>query len=680
MFISGGALALAGVLLLVNLNLQLASPLGTLQVPDAPVVQQLHDRQVQVDWNDIPGADRYELQLWHPTGWRDLPDGELNVEVEYFGSRAIVRKHTAGALIGTFRVRALGCGSSSDWSGYGRKVSAHSADGSLNLGRNINHGIAVQEPVVVWSGMLTVGTTRHHPGEHGYSLAANVGLLSPNEFKLEQQQFRIVQALQASDGFSLELQHPSSIPDEFTLAIHNSESGDVTSLSACDSLRLKTEQGEKFVWIDADVDWVAGSHSALSISLTRNSSPYDGEDLLRSVQPLTASFEQVPPHHSGEHFSVFLRFSEPTAMDGGSLRQNALKISAGAVTSMRPVDGRRELWEIRIAPDNRRSVRVRLQSAPGCGLPGSICTQHKLRLSNQPEAVILGPPIEARFVAGTEFHSGSHLVPVRIHLSEPLLTNAHSLRQRAIQATGGALTELRRVEGRSDLWELMLAPESAAAIDVTLDPGGPCRGGGMGCLDDLYRIANPMDLSIPPAVVYLTFDDGPHPTYTPRILDILSWYGARATFFVTGESAMLYPDLIQRIVSEGHTLANHTWDHVALDTLSDEEFEETVLRTQQALGEHATPCIRPPYYRADDETYERADQLGLRVIMGNVRPRDWARPGALTIADRIVGGAAPNAVVVLHDGGGDRSQTVEGLELALAHLQTRNYSFEPVCG
>ena len=160
--------------------------------------------------------------------------------------------------------------------------------------------------------------------------------------------------------------------------------------------------------------------------------------------------------------------------------------------------------------------------------------------------------------------------------------------------------------------------------------------------------------------MYLTFDDGPHPTYTPQILDILAWHGARATFFVTGESASLYPELIERIVHEGHTLANHTWDHVALDTLSAEEFEETVLRTQRALGDHATPCIRPPYYRADQETYERAAGLGLQVIMGNVRPRDWARPGAQVIANRIVGGAAPNAVVVLHDGGGDRSQTVEG--------------------
>ena len=183
----------------------------------------------------------------------------------------------------------------------------------------------------------------------------------------------------------------------------------------------------------------------------------------------------------------------------------------------------------------------------------------------------------------------------------------------------------------------------------------------------------------PAATLHLTFDDGPHPVYTPQILDILAWFDARATFFVTGWAVTTYPEVIARIVSEGHTLANHTWDHVALDTLSAEEFEDTVLRTQRALGEHATACLRPPYYRANAETYQHAARLGLQVVMGDVRPQDWRLPGAMTIADRIIGGAAPDAVVVLHDGGGDRSQTVEGLRLALAYLEAQ-YSFEPVCG
>ena len=679
MIISGGALALTSILLLVNLKLQFNSAFSTLDAPQAPVVRQLHDRMVEVDWNDVPGADRYALQLWHPSGWIDLPDAGLGIEVDYHGSRAVVNKSSTGALIKTFRVKALGCGRESDWSAYGRKADvSHIAHPSEPHG-SIDPLLADLEPNVIWSGLLTAGMIGNRAGHYGFSLERKVGLLSPNAFTFERNLHQVVRALQASDGFFLELRHAGKVPSEFTLAIRNEESAEVTRLSSCDSVHLPSDDSDRYLWLGADVQWVEGSHAALSISLTRDTAGFAGERLLRPLRTLTAAFERVPSHHEGEEFSLLVRFSKPVAVDGDSLRRNALQVRGGVATAVEAVGGHRDLWEIRIAPDTRRSVRLRLNGATNCVAEGAICTQHHLRLVNQPEAFVPGPPIAARLVAGRSFHSGSREVPVRIQLSEPVLTSSRILKSQALRVSGGMLTDLRRVEGRGDLWELIVAPESTAAVEVALDPTGVCGSDRTGCLDDLYRIAAPSELSIPAATIHLTFDDGPHPMYTPQILDILAWHGARATFFVTGESASLYPELIERIVSEGHTLANHTWDHVALDTLSAEEFDETVLRTQRALGEHATPCIRPPYYRADEETYERAAQLGLRVIMGNVRPRDWTLPGAAAIADRIVGGAADNAVVVLHDGGGDRSQTVEGLRSALASLSWQNYSFEPVC-
>jgi peptidoglycan/xylan/chitin deacetylase (PgdA/CDA1 family) len=679
MIISGGALALAGVFLLVNMNWQLNLPPTALAEPQAPVVHQLHDGMVEVDWNDVPGADRYELQMWHPTGWIDLPDSEFGIEVDFYGSRAVVSKRTAGALINTFRVKALGCGRSSDWSAYGRKASAESIEPQAEPYELIDPITIDQHPTVIWSGMLTVGTVGNGPGDSGYSRTSRVGLLSPDAFMLEQRRTRIVQALQASDGFYLELQHAGRISSDFTLTIHDGETLAVTQLSTCDSLRMSTENGDSFLWLDADVQWEAGAHTGLNISLTNNSASLQGERTLRSLRPLTASLERVPAHHSGDDFALFVRFSKPVSVDADSLLTNSFVIGGGAVISSEPLDGRLDLWKVKIAPDSRRSVRVRLRSATTCASPGAICTLHSLRLSNQPEAIILGPPILGEFIPARDFHSGARQVPVRIQLSEPLLTSSRALRQMALNASGGLLSGLRRVDGRSDLWEFIVDPQSTATVQLKLNPISACGATGIGCLDDLYRIAKPLDLSLPPAIIHLTFDDGPNPVYTPRILDILSWYDAKATFFVTGEGATTYPDLIERIVNEGHTLANHTWDHVALDTLSAEEFNDTVLRTQHVLGEHATACIRPPYYRADSETYRRAARLGLNVIMGNVRPRDWTRPGAMVIADRIVGGAEHRAVVVLHDGGGDRSQTVEGLRAAMAHLHTQNYSFEPVC-
>ena len=106
---------------------------------------------------------------------------------------------------------------------------------------------------------------------------------------------------------------------------------------------------------------------------------------------------------------------------------------------------------------------------------------------------------------------------------------------------------------------------------------------------------------------------------------------------------------------------------------------ETLWRTQLALGEHATPCFRPPFYRFNAEIVNLAASLGLRMILNTGDTDDWTRPGATAIAANIVAAAEPNAILVLHDGGGDRTQTVQALESALRFLKSRRYAFEPVC-
>ena len=180
-------------------------------------------------------------------------------------------------------------------------------------------------------------------------------------------------------------------------------------------------------------------------------------------------------------------------------------------------------------------------------------------------------------------------------------------------------------------------------------------------------------------VVYLTFDDGPHPTYTPQVLDILAGRGARATFFVLGSLAEARPELVARIVAEGHTVANHAWNHENLAGLPRSSFDDTIGRTQAVLADRATPCLRPPYGSIDAFTREWAASAGLDLVLWTVDTNDWRRPGAQVIADRIVGGATDEAIVLMHDGGGNRTQTVEGLELALDRLSGRGLRFEPVC-
>lgn len=181
-------------------------------------------------------------------------------------------------------------------------------------------------------------------------------------------------------------------------------------------------------------------------------------------------------------------------------------------------------------------------------------------------------------------------------------------------------------------------------------------------------------------VVHLTFDDGPHPVHTPEVLDILARYNARATFFVVGYLVQRYPELVQRIVDEGHILANHTWSHENLTKLSRSSFDRTIARTQEALGSHASACLRPPYAAITDANREWAAAHGLEVILWDVSGADWLDFTAEEIAGRVLRGAFDGSVVMLHDGGGDRSRSVRALGMILEGLSERGMRFRPICG
>ena len=186
-------------------------------------------------------------------------------------------------------------------------------------------------------------------------------------------------------------------------------------------------------------------------------------------------------------------------------------------------------------------------------------------------------------------------------------------------------------------------------------------------------------------VVYLTFDDGPHPTWTPRMLDVLARHGARATFFVLGQSVEAYPALTARLVAEGHDAENHTFDHASLDKVDRETFIAEVRDTDDAIhaaaGEEADPiaCLRPPYGAYDAQTSALAAELGKRLTLWNVDPQDWRRPGAEQIAEHLLAHARPGAILLMHDGGGERSQTVEALDTVLRELAARGYTFALLC-
>lgn len=178
--------------------------------------------------------------------------------------------------------------------------------------------------------------------------------------------------------------------------------------------------------------------------------------------------------------------------------------------------------------------------------------------------------------------------------------------------------------------------------------------------------------------VYLTFDDGPHPRYTPQVLELLSRYNARATFFLVGQNAQAYPKLLQAQTDAGHALGNHTFSHRSFLTMNRAQFQDEVLSTQRVLGDAAAPCIRPPFGAINARTRGYAEELGLQVVLWDIDPRDWSRPGASAISSHVLQRVKSGSIVLLHDGGGDRSQTVVALETILAKLSAQGFSFEVV--
>ncbi|MEG3627960.1 polysaccharide deacetylase family protein [Streptomyces poriticola] len=178
------------------------------------------------------------------------------------------------------------------------------------------------------------------------------------------------------------------------------------------------------------------------------------------------------------------------------------------------------------------------------------------------------------------------------------------------------------------------------------------------------------------STMVLTFDDGPDPRYTPDILDILAEYEVRAMFFVCGEMAAQNRDLLARMADEGHIVGNHTWSHPLLTRLTRSrirtEMERTCEIIDRSWGEPPR-WFRAPYGAWNRAAFQLGAELGMEALAWTVDTLDWTTPGTGTIVDRVENGAAPGAVVLSHDAGGDRSQSVRALRSYLPELLDSGY-------
>lgn len=194
----------------------------------------------------------------------------------------------------------------------------------------------------------------------------------------------------------------------------------------------------------------------------------------------------------------------------------------------------------------------------------------------------------------------------------------------------------------------------------------------------------------PDKVIYLTFDDGPDPKWTLQILELLQRYRAVATFFELGRSATSFPELVRALAEGGQTLGNHSYTHTDFTKLDYGSFYKEVSNTNwairnalvgnESLASQVTPCVRPPYGAVDSNVYSYIAQVGFVPAFWTIDTLDWSGiPGDSILNNVKTGLSYANKIVLMHDGGQNRENTVEGLGLVLHDLTLEGYRFEPFC-
>lgn len=186
-------------------------------------------------------------------------------------------------------------------------------------------------------------------------------------------------------------------------------------------------------------------------------------------------------------------------------------------------------------------------------------------------------------------------------------------------------------------------------------------------------------------VVSLTFDDGPHPEFTPQLLEILERHRARATFFVVGEAAHRQPELLHQLVLAGHVIGNHTWDHPSLPRLSGAERRQQILRCKEVIAPYDRGLFRPPFGHQNPASRLDAARLGYQVVTWNAVGYDWLDHDGDWIVDDLTRSIQCGSIILLHDAlyqtleerYADRSPTLAAVDMLLDRL-SRQFRFVTV--
>lgn len=181
-----------------------------------------------------------------------------------------------------------------------------------------------------------------------------------------------------------------------------------------------------------------------------------------------------------------------------------------------------------------------------------------------------------------------------------------------------------------------------------------------------------------PKVIALTIDDGPSPVYTPQVLQILQNYGITAAFSMIGENVTYYPSVAREVAAAGHMIVNHTWNHANLTAMRTSQVHSEIGQATDAI--HTATGVHPGFFRAPYGAWSRVilDYCAtekLTPLDWSVDPEDWARPGVSKIVSTIMKTTQTGSIILEHDGGGNRAQTVAALKIVIPRLLDEGYRF-----
>lgn len=179
-------------------------------------------------------------------------------------------------------------------------------------------------------------------------------------------------------------------------------------------------------------------------------------------------------------------------------------------------------------------------------------------------------------------------------------------------------------------------------------------------------------------VVALTFDDGPHKYYTQQVLDILKKHNAKATFYVVGEMAKASPSLIKKIMDEGHDLGNHSMNHDKMKGISVEQITQDIQAVDEIIKNHGYQkeiTFRAPYAITSPNLSTALTNLNKKMVLFTFTPLDWTKISAEEIYSNVMKKVKPGLIILLHDGGGKRRESVKATEMLITTLQQQGYKF-----